>query len=47
MKSLFLAVVAALGMSAGLAFADQGMDEGKYHDTFSHNIEHIYNPSTR
>jgi hypothetical protein len=47
MKSLFLAVVAVLGMSAGLAFADQGMDEDKYHDTFSHNIEHIYNPSTR
>lgn len=47
MKSLFLAVVAALGMSASLAFADQGMDENKYYDAFSHNIEHIYNPSTR
>lgn len=47
MKKLIFAVVAVLGMSASMAVSAHDVGEGVYQDTFSHNIEHIYNPSAR
>ncbi len=48
MKKLCLAVVAMLGMSFSMVVPAHGLEtEKEYKDTYSHNIQHIYDPSSQ
>jgi len=47
MKAFIITVVAVLGMSASMVASAHTTDQDVHKDTFSHNIEHIYDPSRR
>lgn len=47
MKAIVFTILMVLGMSSSLSVAGQITDEEQARDSFSQNIQHIYNPSIR